>query len=91
MKIALIPNDFSMDLEAVFQLCQEEHVQYVELGYMWDKSILDLSPEEENQVAELLQKYNLKVASIQSTSLLTISHQGNQDQNETDKSHALIY
>lgn len=65
MKVALIPNDFSMDLEAVCKLCQEEHVQYVELGYMWNKSILDLNSDEQTNVHALLDKYGLKVASIQ--------------------------
>jgi L-ribulose-5-phosphate 3-epimerase len=65
MKISLIPNDFSMDLERVFQLCREENVKYVELGFMWNKSILDLTEKEIEQVLALLEKYELKVASIQ--------------------------
>jgi sugar phosphate isomerase/epimerase len=65
MKISLIPNDFSMDLEAVFKLCQEENVHYVELGYMWDKSILDLSESELTKVENLMKQYGLKAASIQ--------------------------
>lgn len=65
MKVSLIPNDFSMDLEAVFKMCNAEHVQYVELGYMWNKSILDLTPEEIQNVLALMKQYNLKAASIQ--------------------------
>ena len=65
MKISLIPNDFSMDLEAVFKLCNEENVKYVELGYMWDKSILDLTESELKKVEDLMKQYNLKAASIQ--------------------------
>ncbi len=65
MKVALIPNDFSMDLEKVFQLCNQHSVQYVELAYMWGKSILDLNEEELKKVESLLNKYDLKTASIQ--------------------------
>ncbi len=65
MKLALIPNDFSMDLERIFKLCEEEHVNHVELAYMWGKSILDLSEEELKKVKSLMETYNLKAASIQ--------------------------
>ena len=73
MKLALIPNDFSMDLEVVFRLCSEEQVHYVELAFMWNKSILDLSPEELSKVYDLLDKYNLKVASIQTQIMKTMA------------------
>lgn len=65
MKISIIPNDLTMELEAVFKMCQEEKIKYVELGYMWNKSILDLNEEEISKVQSLLSKYNIKVASIQ--------------------------
>jgi sugar phosphate isomerase/epimerase len=65
MKISLIPNDLSMDLEAVFKICAEEHVKYVELAYMWNKSILDLDESELIKVQHLMDKYGLKAASIQ--------------------------
>lgn len=65
MKISIIPNDLTMDLEAVFKMCVEEQIKYVELGYMWNKSILDLNEEEISKVKNLLNEYNIKVASIQ--------------------------
>jgi sugar phosphate isomerase/epimerase len=73
MKVALIPNDFSMDLEEVFRLCSAEHVQYIELAFMWNKSILDLTPAETQNVHTLLEKYNLKVASIQTQIMKTMA------------------
>lgn len=65
VKISLIPNDFSHDLEKVFQLCKDENVKYVELASMWHKSILDLSVEEEDRVLALMKQYGIKAASIQ--------------------------
>ena len=65
MKIAIIPNDLTQDLEKVFQLCNKEGVKYVELASMWGKSILDLTPEEDQKVEDLLKKYQIQVASIQ--------------------------
>jgi sugar phosphate isomerase/epimerase len=62
-----------MDLESVFKLCAEEHVHYVELGYMWNKSVLELNSEETQKVHDLLSKYQLKVASIQTQILKTMA------------------
>ncbi len=65
VKVCLIPNDFTMDLEAVCKLCDEEHVEYVELGLMWNESILELDESKLAKVHELLDSHNLQVASIQ--------------------------
>ncbi len=65
MKVGLIPNDFSQDLELVFQLCEKENVKYVELASMWGKSILDLTEEELQKVKDLMKQYNLKASAIQ--------------------------
>src|SRR6056297_1391203 len=65
MKVGLIPNDFSMDLEKVFKLCEKESVKYVELAYMWGKSILDLNEKELRKVQDLMEKYNLHASAIQ--------------------------
>ena len=65
VKVCLIPNDFTMDLEAVCKLCDEEHVEYVELGLMWNESILELDESKLTKVHELLDSHNLQVASIQ--------------------------
>jgi sugar phosphate isomerase/epimerase len=72
-KIALIPNDFSMDLEEVFKMCAAESVKYVELANMWNKSILDLNESEQSRVHELLDQYGLQVASIQTQIMKTVA------------------
>ncbi len=87
MKVALIPNDFSMDLEAVFQLCAAEHVRYVELGYMWSKSILDLTEDELSKVHGLMEKYNLKAASIQTQIMKTMAPGAVLDRKGSDRMH----
>ncbi len=87
MKVALIPNDFSMDLEAVFRLCAAEHVHYVELGYMWDKSILDLTPEEITKVHDLMARYDLKAASIQTQIMKTMAPGAILDRKGSDRMH----
>ncbi len=87
MKVALIPNDFSMDLEEVFRLCTAEHVHYVELGFMWNKSILDLTPDELTKVHALMEKYDLKAASIQTQIMKTMAPGAILDRKGSDHMH----
>ncbi len=65
MKIAIIPNDLSMDFEKVCRMCHKENVKYLELASMWNKGILDLNEEELGKVHALMDKYDLQAASIQ--------------------------
>jgi sugar phosphate isomerase/epimerase len=65
MKVALIPNEFSMDFESVCKLCSDEGVHFLELAYMWNKSILDLEETEIQRVESLMHQYKLHAASIQ--------------------------
>lgn len=65
VKVSLIPNDFSQDFEKVMGLCKEENVKYVELAFMWNKSILDLNESELARVHELMDQVGVKAASIQ--------------------------
>lgn len=65
IKVSLIPNDFTMEFEKVMKLCQEENVKYVELAYMWNKSVLDLNESELSKVHELMDSAGVKAASIQ--------------------------
>jgi sugar phosphate isomerase/epimerase len=64
-KVTTIPNEFSQDLEKVLNLLSHNDINYVELASMWDKDILDLSPEEEDKVENLLDQYGMEVSAIQ--------------------------
>lgn len=69
IKVSLIPNDFYVDgvnIEQVLRFCARRNVKYVEVWSLWGKSILDLNEDEISKLHELLDKYNVKVASIQS-------------------------
>jgi sugar phosphate isomerase/epimerase len=64
-KVTTIPNEFSQDLEKVLNLLSKNDINYVELASMWDKDILDLSPDEEDKIEDLLDQYGMEVSAIQ--------------------------
>jgi sugar phosphate isomerase/epimerase len=64
-KITTIPNEFSQDFEKVLALLSRNDINYVELASMWNRNILDLTPEEEDKVEDLLDQYGMDVSAIQ--------------------------
>lgn len=64
-KISTIPNEFSQDFEMVLKHLAKKDINYVELASMWNRSILDLTPEEEDKVEDLLDQYGMDVSAIQ--------------------------
>jgi sugar phosphate isomerase/epimerase len=69
VKVALIPNDFYVPgkkFEAVLdEVCAKEHVKYIEIAYLWGKSILDLNDGEIAKLHEALDSRGIKIGSIQ--------------------------
>jgi len=69
IKVALIPNDFYVEnkgFESVLdEVCAKEGVKYIEIAYLWGKSILDLSEAEIAKLHETLDQRGIKVGSIQ--------------------------
>lgn len=69
IKVALIPNDFYVpgkEFEAVLDdVCAKENVKFIEIAYLWGKSILDLNEAEIANLHESLDKRGVKIGSIQ--------------------------
>ncbi len=69
VKVCLIPNDFYVEgkgFEAVLdEVCAKEGVKYIEVAYLWGKSILDLNETEVAKLHETLDQRAIKVGSIQ--------------------------
>jgi sugar phosphate isomerase/epimerase len=69
LKVALIPNDFYVpgkEFDAVLdEVCAKEHVKYIEIAYLWGKSILDLNEGEIAKLHETLDAHGIKIGSIQ--------------------------
>ncbi|MHA1794083.1 MAG: sugar phosphate isomerase/epimerase family protein [Promethearchaeota archaeon] len=78
VKIAIIPNDLyepNKNFESVIEMCNEENVKYIEIAFLWNKSVLDLNEDEVSKVHEILDQHGIKVASIQ-TQIMKVFPEG---------------
>nr|MDO8111274.1 sugar phosphate isomerase/epimerase [Candidatus Sigynarchaeota archaeon] len=79
IEVALIPNDFytqEKGFEAVLdEVCAKEHVKFIEIAYLWGKSILDLDEGEIAKLHETLDTRGVKIASIQ-TQIMKVFPEG---------------
>jgi sugar phosphate isomerase/epimerase len=64
MKLGVITDGISTDLEYALKVMNETGLEYAELQFVWDKEIGDQTPEEIQKIKELIIKYNVKVPII---------------------------
>jgi len=64
MKLGVITDGISMDLEQALKVMSEHGMQWAELQFVWDKEIGDHTPEELTKMKGLLAKYNMNVTCI---------------------------
>ena len=64
MKLGVITDGISRDLEHALQVMNETGLEYAELQFVWDKEIGDQTPEEIQKIKELVTKYGVKVPCI---------------------------
>ena len=64
MKLGVITDGISRDLEHALQVMKEFNVEYGDLQFVWDKEIGDQTPEEIQKIKALLTQYNVKVPCI---------------------------
>jgi sugar phosphate isomerase/epimerase len=64
MKLGVITDGISRDLDYALKVMTEEGLQYAELQFIWDKEVGDQSPEEIKRVKELIARYKMKVPCI---------------------------
>jgi sugar phosphate isomerase/epimerase len=64
MKLGVITDGISRDLNHALKVAREHDLDYAELQYDWDKEIGDHSPSEMSQIKSLLNNYGMKVPCI---------------------------
>jgi len=64
MKLGVITDGISRDLEHALQVMNEVGAEYAELQFVWDKEIGDHTPEEIEKIKALVAQYNVKVPCI---------------------------
>ena len=64
MKLGVITDGISRDLEHALKVMNETDIKYADLQFVWDKEIGDQTHEEIQSIKSLLTKYNMKVPCI---------------------------
>lgn len=64
MKLGVITDGISMDLEHALQVMNEFGLEYAELQFVWDQEVGELSSAEVGRVQDLVSIYNVKVSCI---------------------------
>ncbi|MFC1565445.1 sugar phosphate isomerase/epimerase family protein [Candidatus Neomarinimicrobiota bacterium] len=64
MKLGVITDGISRDLEHALKVMNETDIKYGDLQFVWDKEIGDQTPEEIKKIKGLLAKYDIKVPCI---------------------------
>jgi sugar phosphate isomerase/epimerase len=64
MKLGVITDGISRDLEHALKVMNETGVEYAELQFVWDKEIGDQTPAEIQKIKDLVARYNVKVPCI---------------------------
>ena len=64
MKLGVITDGISIELEHAVKVASEAGLEYAELQFVWDKEIGDQTDEEIQKIKDLMAQYNLKVPCI---------------------------
>ena len=64
MKLGVITDGISTDLEHALQVMNEYELEHAELQFVWDKEVGDHSAEEISTMKSLLKKHGVKVVCI---------------------------
>ncbi len=64
MKLGVITDGISTDIEYALKVMNETGVEYAELQFVWDKEIGDQTAEEIQRIKNLVTKYNVQVPCI---------------------------
>jgi len=63
-KLGLITDGISRDLEHALQVMTDADLEYAELQFVWDKEVGDLDDDEMALVADLVERYGVKIPCI---------------------------
>ena len=64
MKLGVITNGISRDLEYALQAMAKAGLKYAELQFLWDKEVGDQTPEEIEKIKNLVTQYQVEVSCI---------------------------
>ena len=64
MKLGVIADGINRDFEHALRVMTEAGLEYVELQFLWDKEVGDQTPEEIQQIKDLVAQYKVKVSCI---------------------------
>lgn len=64
MKVGVITDGISTDLEYALRVMKETGLEYAELQFVWDKEIGDQTAEEVRKIKDLIAQYQVRVACI---------------------------
>ena len=64
MKLGVITDGISRDLEHALKVMNEYGLEWAELQFVWDKEVGDHTPDEIQKIKDLLNKYQIKVTCI---------------------------
>ena len=64
VKIGVITNGISEDLEYALKVMNKTGVKYAELQFVWDKEVGDHTPEEIDKIKKLVDSYGVKVSCV---------------------------
>ncbi|KKK55645.1 hypothetical protein LCGC14_3072440, partial [marine sediment metagenome] len=87
MKLGVITDGISTDLEQALQVMNEYEIEYAELQFVWDKEVGDHSAEEIKRMKSLLKRYGVKVVSITRHNFAGLSIKDTTTEDEVYKKH----
>ena len=87
MKLGVITDGISTDLEQALQVMNEYQVEYAELQFVWDKEVGDHSTEEIKKMKSLIKQHGVKVVSITRHNFAGLSIKNTTTGDEVYKKH----
>ena len=87
MKLGVITDGISTDLEHALQVMNEYEIEYAELQFVWDNEVGDHSAEEIKRMKSLLNHHGVKVVSITRHNFAGLSIKDTTTEDEVYKKH----
>jgi len=87
VKIGVITNGISEDLEYALKVMNKTGVKYAELQFVWDKQVGDHTPEEIDKIKKLVDSYGVKVSCVSRHNFNGLSVMDTEVDDENYKEH----
>jgi sugar phosphate isomerase/epimerase len=87
MKIGVITDGISRDLEYALKVMTSEGLEYAELQFVWEKEIGDHTPDEMQKIKDLVARYKVKVPCITRHNFVGMLVMATEPEDEAYKKH----